>query len=74
MIFDCHTHLGDPSHIGGEFLAESKAAWGEDYQMRCSPEEHAQAVKQCDGAIVLAMRSEERRVGKEGRSRWSPYH
>src|SRR3712207_9322335 len=24
--------------------------------------------------IVLAMRSEERRVGKECRSRWSPYH
>ena len=26
------------------------------------------------GAIVLAFRSEERRVGKECRSRWSPYH
>ena len=24
--------------------------------------------------IHLAMRSEERRVGKECRSRWSPYH
>src|SRR3989449_1875610 len=24
--------------------------------------------------LVLAMRSEERRVGKECRSRWSPYH
>ena len=24
--------------------------------------------------IALAMRSEERRVGKECRSRWSPYH
>ena len=24
--------------------------------------------------IVMAMRSEERRVGKECRSRWSPYH
>src|SRR5256885_16675905 len=23
---------------------------------------------------VVALRSEERRVGKEGRSRWSPYH
>ena len=28
---------------------------------------------QMDGAIVVA-RSEERRVGKECRSRWSPYH
>src|SRR2546425_10195265 len=26
------------------------------------------------GGAVLALRSEERRVGKEGRSRWSPYH
>ena len=26
------------------------------------------------GIIVLAHRSEERRVGKECRSRWSPYH
>ena len=27
-----------------------------------------------DGAIVEDGRSEERRVGKECRSRWSPYH
>src|SRR2546430_16605701 len=26
------------------------------------------------GTVVLGMRSEERRVGKECRSRWSPYH
>ena len=26
------------------------------------------------GYVVLPMRSEERRVGKECRSRWSPYH
>ena len=24
--------------------------------------------------LTAAIRSEERRVGKEGRSRWSPYH
>ena len=27
-----------------------------------------------DGETGLALRSEERRVGKECRSRWSPYH
>jgi len=27
-----------------------------------------------DGDILICMRSEERRVGKECRSRWSPYH
>src|SRR5260221_8288877 len=26
------------------------------------------------GALLALYRSEERRVGKEGRSRWSPYH
>ena len=30
-------------------------------------------VKPCDGS-VFTTRSEERRVGKECRSRWSPYH
>ena len=27
-----------------------------------------------EGALPFALRSEERRVGKECRSRWSPYH
>ena len=27
-----------------------------------------------DGKVATALRSEERRVGKECRSRWSPYH
>src|SRR5256884_6186642 len=27
-----------------------------------------------DGGTTFSVRSEERRVGKEGRSRWSPYH
>src|SRR5256886_4364662 len=27
-----------------------------------------------DRLVILALRSEERRVGKECRSRWSPYH
>ena len=28
----------------------------------------------CDLVLPLILRSEERRVGKECRSRWSPYH
>ena len=43
--------------------------------------EHGQVAKQADGAVlvrygdtVVLSRSEERRVGKECRSRWSPYH
>src|SRR3989442_14459121 len=30
--------------------------------------------KQLDRPVKVVWRSEERRVGKEGRSRWSPYH
>ena len=30
--------------------------------------------KEASGSIPISMRSEERRVGKECRSRWSPYH
>ena len=30
--------------------------------------------KQALDEVMLEMRSEERRVGKECRSRWSPYH
>ena len=34
----------------------------------------AQALAAALGAEVELLRSEERRVGKECRSRWSPYH
>ena len=30
--------------------------------------------EEIDEVLVMVMRSEERRVGKECRSRWSPYH
>src|SRR3712207_8945260 len=39
--------------------------------------EHARSVEvlaRADGGALAARRSEERRVGKECRSRWSPYH
>ena len=28
----------------------------------------------CEAKVLYGLRSEERRVGKECRSRWSPYH
>ena len=40
-------------------------------QGKAIPDEVLAAIKDCD---VLLKRSEERRVGKECRSRWSPYH
>lgn len=59
MIFDCHTHLAREADIGGDFLADAKRAWGPDYRMACSVDEHQKAMQQCDGAIVLALDAEE---------------
>ena len=44
-----------------------------------NPDEAAQYLNAClededVRVFLLALRSEERRVGKECRSRWSPYH
>ena len=39
-----------------------------------SPKEIVSILKSASGANTLFDRSEERRVGKECRSRWSPYH
>ncbi|WP_308639570.1 amidohydrolase family protein [Paenibacillus silvisoli] len=54
MIFDCHTHVFGPGHVGGSFLADAKRAWGEQYELIATPEQHWETVKQFDGAIVLA--------------------
>ena len=39
-----------------------------------NPNASVDVVRLANGHFVLALRSEERRVGKECRSRWSPYH
>jgi uncharacterized protein len=54
MIFDCHTHVFGPGHVGGSFLADAKRAWGEQYELIATPEQHWEMVKEFDGAIVLA--------------------
>jgi len=38
------------------------------------PRRGARVVKTGLGCVAIFRRSEERRVGKECRSRWSPYH
>ena len=38
------------------------------------PKIHDKAIIRLDAGETAALRSEERRVGKECRSRWSPYH
>ena len=57
--------------MGGRVTGDGDDAfWQEFGHMRCCPAETlARRVEQDE-----LLRSEERRVGKECRSRWSPYH
>src|SRR2546422_10677560 len=55
---------GDESGCGDEYSASELASVGID----------ATSSLGCGNPMLLADRSEERRVGKECRSRWSPYH
>lgn len=55
MIFDAHTHLARKQDVFGDFVADGRRAWGMEYTAFCEPEAHREAMKQCDGAIVLAL-------------------
>ena len=48
----------------------ASSSWGDD---EVTPKQFAEDLKALGGKD-LKLRSEERRVGKECRSRWSPYH
>jgi len=56
VIFDGHTHLFGPGHVGGSFLADARRAWGEHYSLVVTPEQHAAYLEDQSlaGAIVLA--------------------
>jgi len=54
MVFDCHTHLFGPGHVGGTFLSDAKRAWGDNYELTVTPEQHWNSYGKTDGAIVLA--------------------
>ena len=59
---------GDADSDGNDFLV-----WQRYYGTDLNPPEFA-AIPEPAAIILLFWRSEERRVGKECRSRWSPYH
>src|SRR5262245_63132734 len=65
--------IHEPESLKAENIGLSwrKAAWMA--MCRISPDE-AWRVSACAVASAPVKRSEERRVGKEGRSRWSPVH
>lgn len=53
-LTDCHTHIADPSHIGGDFAADLRRSWGEHSWTGVSYEEHWDAVRDLRAAVVLA--------------------
>src|SRR2546427_25782 len=55
------------AHPGGRYAALPEPARQVLMQLKCN-------VEGASNVQVLSIRSEERRVGKECRSRWSPYH
>ena len=55
------------------FRLETDLPGWEDLKVNL-PAEDAQRFTKGDAIIAILSRSEERRVGKECRSRWSPYH
>ena len=59
MLIDCHTHLANPEHIGGEFLLGAQRAWGEQCHLEATPEMHSEASKACDATIILPIDAEE---------------
>src|SRR5256885_9692762 len=72
-IWDLRLPVGQRHH-----LVRQEAA-PDDFQERLGvrPRHHdlpRRALQVVQGAEQVGMRSEERRVGKECRSRWSPYH
>ena len=71
---------GEPETIGmhqfGKYLEELSQG---KYKVQVFPnsqlgKEDAYIASMRKGTIQMVLRSEERRVGKECRSRWSPYH
>src|SRR5258707_3621806 len=66
-----HLERGDEARLEVEhvLVASAELAMKREPSDRCRVLERAQPIRQPD-----IDRSEERRVGKECRSRWSPYH
>jgi predicted TIM-barrel fold metal-dependent hydrolase len=63
MIVDCHTHVGDETHISPQFIADARAASGDpNKQLTVNLDEHWKAMEVADRVIVLGFRA--RHVGK----------
>ena len=73
MAMHVCSNCGHVEHIFGQGGGEKMAAeYGLEYLGGLPLDIHIR--EDADGGRPTAERSEERRVGKECRSRWSPYH
>ena len=70
-----YQELGIPHYmiqkmIPGKIFSDGMHAWGQtEFSFNSDPDREV-----ADNVLNNMLRSEERRVGKECRSRWSPYH
>src|ERR1017187_8267309 len=75
----CPDRWGDGSHAGSrpafiDRLAPVLPFWGDKTMEQRAPWGKPRGMESIAARRQLQYRSEERRVGKECRSRWSPYH
>src|SRR5256885_8785374 len=61
----------EPSLVGAEHRFQFQGVW---VSVRLPVFDKSKVTRGVEAAIFPTTRSEERRVGKECRSRWSPYH
>src|SRR5256884_6731678 len=74
ILYDVPKHKPDVVYIG---LNDRDKAWHDLYELKLSTGEKTLLRKNTERISAWTFdlpRSEERRVGKECRSRWSPYH
>src|SRR2546430_5967255 len=73
-IYGVHGLIDGPV-LGAPFLVEQRGLHhAVARQLRSADAEQAERQPGVGHALIEQTRSEERRVGKECRSRWSPYH
>src|SRR5256886_7498007 len=73
----CSSDLVPPTWVGASFDTGSDVGWvlpASCSRCHCSRYAAATPASSTRSALLSCVRSEERRVGKECRSRWSPYH
>ena len=77
-ICDQVSLIGDSMDDLGDKIGKAQSAWDTTFKRLSSGRgnlyRQAQQLKELGAKARRALRSEERRVGKECRSRWSPYH